>query len=76
MPCIVRNMTGDEAILTMKDDNLRRQMRILPTKQAAALKQQVEAKNSEIVDIVRGTNIPLAELPVMLQQVQAGATLR
>ena len=43
MPCIVRNMTDDEAILAMTDDNLRHRERILPTERAAALKQQVEA---------------------------------
>ena len=35
----------------------------------------MEAENSEIVDIVRGMSIPLAELPVVLQQIRAGATL-
>ena len=43
MLCIVRNMTDDEAILAMTDDNLRHRERILPTEKAAALKQQVEA---------------------------------
>ena len=43
MPCIVRSMTDDEAILAMTDDNLRHRERILPTAKAAALKQQVEA---------------------------------
>ena len=43
MPCIVRNMTDDEAILAMTDGNLRHRERILPTEKAAALKQQVEA---------------------------------
>ena len=43
MPCIVRNMTDDKAILAMTDDNLRHRERILPTEKAAALKQQVEA---------------------------------
>ena len=38
MPCIVRNMTDDEAILAMTDDNLRHRERILPTEKAAALK--------------------------------------
>ena len=37
--------------------------------------KKVEAENSEIVDIVRGMSIPLAELPVVLQQIRAGATL-
>lgn len=43
MPCIVRNMTDDEAILTMTDDNLRHREHILPMEKARALKQQVEA---------------------------------
>ena len=37
--------------------------------------KKLEAENSEIVDIVRGMSIPLAELPVVLQQIRAGATL-
>lgn len=49
------------------------------TEQQARLKEleqkKVEAENSEIVDIVRGISIPLAELPVMLQQIRAGATM-
>lgn len=43
MPCIVRNMTDDEAILAMTDDNLRHREKILPTEKAKALKKQVEA---------------------------------
>ena len=43
MPCIVRNMTDEEAILTMTDDNLRHREHILPMEKARALKQQVEA---------------------------------
>lgn len=43
MPCIVRNMTDDEAILTMTDDNLRHREKLLPSEKAAALKQQYEA---------------------------------
>lgn len=43
MPCIVRNMTDDEAILAMTDDNLRHCERILPTEKAQSLKMQVEA---------------------------------
>ena len=49
------------------------------TEQQARLKEleqkKVEAENSEIVDIVRGMSISLAELPVVLQQIQAGAAL-
>ena len=49
------------------------------TEQQARLKaleqKKVEAENSEIVDIVRGMSISLAELPVVLQQIRAGAAL-
>ena len=43
MPCIIREMTDDEAILAMTDDNLRHREHILPMEKARALKQQVEA---------------------------------
>lgn len=43
MPCIVRKMTDDEAILAMTDDNLRHRTTILPMEKAQSLKMQVEA---------------------------------
>ena len=47
--------------------------------QQARLKEleqkKLEAENSEIVDIVRGMSISLAELPLVLQQLRAGKTL-
>lgn len=43
MPCIVRSMTDDEAILAMTDDNLRQRETILPTEKALSLKMQYEA---------------------------------
>ena len=43
IPCIVREMTDDEAILAMTDDNLRHREHIRPMEKARALKQQVEA---------------------------------
>ncbi|MEH2930057.1 ParB/RepB/Spo0J family partition protein [Candidatus Ventrimonas sp. KK005] len=43
MPCIVHNMTDDEAILAMTDDNLRHREKILPMEKAQSLKMQVEA---------------------------------
>ena len=47
--------------------------------QQARLKEleqkKLEAENSEIVEIVRGMSIPLAELPLVLQQLRAGKTL-
>ena len=36
--------------------------------------RKVEAENSEIVDIVRGMSIPLAELPLVLQQLRGGTS--
>ena len=43
MPCIVRDMTDDEAVLAMTDDNLRHREKLLPSEKAAALQQQYEA---------------------------------
>lgn len=43
MPCIVRDMTDDEAILAMTDDNLRQRETILPSEKAMSLKMQYEA---------------------------------
>ena len=37
--------------------------------------KKLEAENSEIVDIVRGMSISLAELPLVLQRLRAGETL-
>ena len=59
--------------------NLNSKVKAKISEQQARLKEleqkKVEAENSEIVDIVRGMSIPLAELPVVLQQIRAGATL-
>lgn len=35
--------------------------------------KRVELENSEIVDVVRGMNISLADLPILLQQLRAKA---
>jgi len=43
MPCIIRNMTDDEAVLAMTDDNLRQRSEILPSERALSLKMQYEA---------------------------------
>ena len=47
--------------------------------QQARLKEleqkKLEAENSEIVEIVRGMSISLADLPLVLQQLRAGKTL-
>ena len=38
-------------------------------------KNKLEAENSEIVDIVRGMSIPLAELPLLFEKLKDGGTL-
>ena len=43
MPCIVRNLTDDEAIAQMVEDNLNQREEILPSERAKALKMQLEA---------------------------------
>ena len=43
MPCIIREMTDDQAVLAMTDDNLRHREKLLPSEKAAALQQQYEA---------------------------------
>ena len=42
MPCIVRNLTDDEAITQMVEDNLNQREEILPSERAKALKMQLE----------------------------------
>ena len=43
MPCIVRNLTDDEAITQMVEDNLNQREEMLPSERAKALKMQLEA---------------------------------
>ena len=38
-------------------------------------KNKLEAENSEIVDIVRGMSIPLAELPLLFEKLKDGGAL-
>jgi len=38
-------------------------------------KNKLEAENSEIVDIVRGMSIPLAELPLLFEKLKSGGAL-
>ena len=37
--------------------------------------KKLEAENSEIVDIVRGMSIPLAELPLLFEKLKGDGTL-
>lgn len=58
MPCIVRQMTDDEAILAMTDDNLRQREKILPSEKAVSLKMQFEALKHQGTVGASGQNVP------------------
>ena len=59
MPCIVRNLTDDEAVLIMIDSNLQRE-KILPSEKAFAYKMKLEAMKRQGMrtDL---TSVPLAQ---------------
>ena len=61
MPCIVRQMTDDEAIIAMTDDNLRHREKLLPSEKALAIKQQYEAIKHEGA---RGNDEEAGKLPL------------
>ena len=46
MPCIVRNLTDDEATIIMVDSNLQRE-KVLPSEKAFAYKMKLEAMNRQ-----------------------------
>ena len=46
MPCIVRNLSDDEAVIVMVDNNLQRE-EILPSEKAFAYKMKLEAMNRQ-----------------------------
>ena len=43
MPCIIRNLTDEQAITQMVEDNTNQRENILPSERAKALKMQLEA---------------------------------
>ena len=45
------------------------------SEQQARLKELEQAENSEIVDIVRGMSIPLAELPLLFEKLKGSGAL-
>ncbi|WMJ22868.1 ParB/RepB/Spo0J family partition protein [Paludicola sp. MB14-C6] len=59
LPCIIREMTDDEAVLSMVDSNLQRE-RILPSEKAFAYKMRLEAmsRQGRRTDL---TSVPLAQ---------------
>ena len=61
MPCIVRDLTDDEAVLAMTDDNLRQRSAILPSEKAQSLKMQFEAIKHQGTSNASKQNIPKIE---------------
>lgn len=57
MPCLVRNLTDDEAIIVMADSNLQRE-KILPSEKAFAYKMKLDAMKRQ------GERIDLTSTPV------------
>ncbi|WP_416325193.1 ParB/RepB/Spo0J family partition protein [[Eubacterium] hominis] len=47
IPCIVRQMSDDEATILMTDTNLRQREKILPSEKAFAYKMRLEAMNAQ-----------------------------
>ena len=58
IPCIVRNLTDDEAIIVMVDSNLQRE-KILPSEKAFAYKMKLDAMRRQ-----QGTRTDLTSVPV------------
>ena len=58
LPCIVRDMTDDEAIIVMVDSNLQRE-KILPSEKAFAYKMKLDAMKRQ-----QGTRTDLTSVPV------------
>lgn len=63
MPCIVRNMTDEQAITQMVEDNTNQRENILPSERAKALKMQLEAikRQGAREDLTSGQNGPKSE---------------
>lgn len=78
MPCIVRNLTDEQAITQMVEDNTNQREQILPSERAKALKMQLEAIKRqgargpvEGVDVGKRSNEVVAERNKMtVKQVQ------
>ena len=76
MPCIVRNLTDEEAITQMVEDNTNQRENILPSERAKALKMQLEAIKQQGARTGNGqrSNEVVAERNKMtVKQVQAQA---
>jgi ParB family chromosome partitioning protein len=60
IPCIVRNLTDDEATIIMVDSNLQRE-RILPSEKAFAYKMKLEAMKRQAGRPSKNNSVPVAQ---------------
>ena len=60
MPCIVRNLTDDEATIIMVDSNLQRE-RILPSEKAFAYKMKLDAMKRQAGRPSKNNSVPVAQ---------------
>ena len=69
MPCIVRNLSDDEAITQMVEDNINQRENILPSERAKALKMQLEAikRQGARGDLSRSSSCAMSSPPVNYQ---------
>lgn len=60
LPCIVRELTDEEATIIMVDSNLQRE-RILPSEKAFAYKMKLDAMHKKVGRPVRENSVPLGQ---------------
>ena len=60
MPCIVRQMSRDEAIITMVDSNLQREV-ILPSEKAKSYKMKLDAMKRQAGRPSKDNSVPVAQ---------------
>ena len=60
LPCIVRDLTDDEAIIVMVDSNLQRE-KVLPSEKAFAYKMKLEAMRRQAGRPIKGNSAPVGQ---------------
>lgn len=60
IPCIVRDLTDDEAVIIMVDSNLQRE-RVLPSEKAFAYKMKLDAMRRQAGRPSKGNSVPLGQ---------------
>lgn len=60
IPCIVRNLTDDEAVIIMVDSNLQRE-KVLPSEKAFAYKMKLEAMRRQAGRPSKGNSAPVGQ---------------